>query len=89
MTAPNTQELRVVITTWMSENSFVQDGDPSSLPDDLDLVESGWLDSMAIIELLAHVEEVTGIEVDLSDLDAVELGTIGGICRSVLASSAS
>ena len=51
MTAPSTQQLRQVITSWMSENSFVQDGDASSLPDDLDLVEAGWLDSMAIIEL--------------------------------------
>lgn len=77
-----------MITSWMGENSFVQENDPSSLSDDLDLVEAGWLDSMAIIELLAHLEEKTGIEVDLSDLDAVELGTIGGICRSILASRA-
>jgi acyl carrier protein len=44
-------------------NTFLPGEDPSNLPDDLHLKESGVLDSVSTLKLVAHVEDTYGIAV--------------------------
>jgi acyl carrier protein len=54
-----------------------------SLPDDLDLLASGLIDSFGFLELIALLEERLGIEVDLEGLDTEQLTVVGPFCRHV------
>lgn len=42
---------------------------------DIDLFESGLLDSLAVAELLVNIEEVFGIELPLTELDRNMIST--------------
>ena len=56
---------------------------PSELPDDLDLLEEGIIDSMGIIELVVALDDRFGISVDFEDLDPEQLTVVGPFCRYV------
>lgn len=52
----------------------------SDLTDDLDLVRSGVLDSLAFVDLIADLENATGKKVDLEQaLERKNATTVGGI----------
>lgn len=57
----------------------------SSLEDDLDLLESGLLDSLGVVELIGAVEGKYGVLIDFAELDADQLTIIGPFCRYVAA----
>ena len=53
---------------------------PADLTDELDLVRSGVLDSLAFVDLIADLENVTGKQVDLERaLDRKNVTTVRGI----------
>lgn len=56
-----------------------------SLPDDLDLLAAGIIDSLGILELVAALEERFGIAIDFDDLDPDDLTVIGPLCTFVAA----
>ena len=47
--------------------------------DDSDLLESGRIDSLALVELIYAIEEEFGVELQLEQLDAERFRTIGAI----------
>jgi acyl carrier protein len=51
---------------------------------DTDLVETGLLDSLALVELLAQLEEMFGISVSTDDLELVNFRSIASIARFVV-----
>jgi acyl carrier protein len=50
---------------------------PAALTDDFDLLTSGVIDSLGIVELLAALEQQLGMVIDLSELDPENLTTLG------------
>ena len=52
---------------------------------DVDLVETGILDSFQLVELLVQLEKKFGVQVDIEDLDLDDLRTIERIRANVLA----
>jgi acyl carrier protein len=50
---------------------------------DLDLLETGTLDSMSLVELLLHLEQEFGVVIDLGDVDLEQLRTVTGITQLV------
>lgn len=50
---------------------------------DTDLVETGLLDSLALIELLAQLEERFGVSVSTDDLELENFRSIANIARFV------
>lgn len=63
----------------------VQLGKPAALPEGADLFDEGVLDSVAITELIAAVEQATGREIDFIDVDPDELATVAGIVSELTA----
>ena len=49
----------------------------AALTDDFDLLTSGVIDSLGIVELLAALEQQLGIVIDLSELDPENLTILG------------
>ena len=79
-------ELSDRITEWVRQNGQRQG--QKEMSDATDLIASGALDSMGFIELLMHVEMITGRKIDLSDLDPSVFTSIQGLARSVLVPAA-
>ncbi len=46
---------------------------PEDAPGDLDLRESGLVDSLGFVELIVDLEDKLGIEIDLEDLDPEQI----------------
>ena len=53
--------------------------------DDVDLFESGMLDSLAFVELLFHLERAFGIETAVDDLEPANFRTLACITEFVAA----
>lgn len=51
--------------------------DPSSAPDELDLLETGLIDSLGVLELVAAIHSEFGIEVDVYEMDPDDLTVVG------------
>jgi acyl carrier protein len=51
--------------------------DPASAPDDLDLLETGLIDSLGVLELAAAIGSEFGIEVDIYEMDPDDLTVVG------------
>jgi acyl carrier protein len=63
--------------------SFVHDERPENLPDDLDLIRSGILDSLAIIHTATFLEELAGMEIGVHELTPKNIGSIGSMAGFV------
>jgi acyl carrier protein len=57
--------------------------DPENLTDELELRESGILDSMSTLKLVSHLEEAHGVEFEANDLDPANLASVATIERLV------
>jgi acyl carrier protein len=79
-------ELSDRIKEWVMKNGQRQDN--VQMNGETDLIASGALDSMGFIDLLMHVETITGRKIDLSDLDPSVFTSIQGLAHSVLAPAA-
>jgi acyl carrier protein len=56
---------------------------PEQVPDDFDLLTTGLIDSLGLLELIGDVEERLGLELDFERLDPDGLTVIGAFCRYV------
>lgn len=59
--------------------------DPASVPDDLDLLAAGVIDSFGLLELIAALEDRFGTPLDFADLAAEDLTVVGPLTRHLLA----
>jgi len=71
-------EYTAAIQEILSEKLFVEVDSP-----DADLVQAGLLDSLALIQLLVHLEERLAVKVSLEDLEIDDLRSVHSIARMV------
>jgi acyl carrier protein len=63
--------------------SFAPGERPESLPDDLDLIRSGILDSLAVIHTASFLQDLAGREIEAHDLTPKNIGSIGAMTSFV------
>jgi acyl carrier protein len=66
---------------------FLPDSDASRLDDDLDLIQSGIVDSLGVLKIVAAIENELGVSIEPELLDAENYRTtaaIGSLIRSKL-----
>ena len=68
------EELVKFLATICRPGCNVKDAD-----DDTDLFDAGYLDSLAVIEIILHMETQYGVSFAASGLDPSTLGTIHGM----------
>ncbi len=56
---------------------------PASLPDDCDLLLSGYIDSLGLLELMTALQDHFGREIDFDELDAEQMTIVGPLKRFV------
>jgi acyl carrier protein len=62
---------------------FLPGEDPDELTDDVELMTSGIIDSIATLKLVAHLESEFDITIDAHEADAENLNTIADITALV------
>ena len=62
---------------------FLPGENPSNLTDDTELKESGILDSLSTLKLVAFLEEHFKIELEANDLDAGNLSSVANIANLI------
>ena len=63
--------------------SFARGERPEDLPDDLDLIRSGILDSLAVVYTAAFLRELTGTEIEAHELTPKNIGSIAAMTNFV------
>ena len=58
-------------------------GTCEDLPDDCDLLLSGMIDSIGLLELMEALREFSGNDIDFEVLDPEEMTIVGPLCRFV------
>jgi acyl carrier protein len=56
---------------------------PADLSDDCDLMLSGYVDSLGLLELITAIQDHFGREIDFDDLDAEQMTIVGPLKRFV------
>lgn len=72
-----------ILLDWVGENNQADDPDNLVVDVTTNLLESGVLDSVGLLDLLAFAESETGLVIDLNALDHDEFDsilTISGLC---------
>ncbi|MBF6567580.1 MAG: acyl carrier protein [Candidatus Binataceae bacterium] len=83
MTVVSAEQVRALVVSRL-ENSILAAGrELDDLPDDLDLLTEGIIDSVDIVELISTVEQTFGIVIDFSELDPEQLTVLGSFCRYI------
>lgn len=78
MTPP---ELQHQLADWVRRNAPDDSVPALDFSADTDLIGTGILDSVAFLQLLGHLESLTGEELDLADADPVDFTTLAGLAR--------
>lgn len=66
------------IRQLLSEKLMVEVDSP-----DADLLNAGILDSLALVQLLLHLEELFGVKIPLNELEIDDLRSISSIAKMV------
>jgi acyl carrier protein len=77
-------ELVDLIIKWVGKNSQKNGNGRLELTGHTNLMESGLLDSIGFVELIAFMESRTGSNIDLTDVDPSEFTTAKGLSRIAL-----
>lgn len=74
-------EVRDLITGSLAEPLRAAGLDPADVPEDLDLIARGIVDSLGFLELISELEQRLGFEADFEDADPDQLAVLGYIAR--------
>lgn len=77
-------ELKQYIT-----DEFIPDGNNDHLTDDLDLLESGVIDSLGVLKLVAFLENTYDITLEPEEIDPANLNSIDAMAKLVAARATS
>ena len=84
MSAVSPGDVRIFLTDFIQRRMAAQGEDPlNELSDDCDLLLSGIIDSLGLLELVTAVNEHYGREIDFVDLDPDHMTIVGPFCDYV------
>jgi acyl carrier protein len=84
MSAVSPGDVRIFLKGFIQRRLAAQGQDPlDELPDDCDLLLSGVIDSLGLLELVTAVNDHYGREIDFEDLDPDQMTIVGPFCDFV------
>ncbi len=83
MSDVSTGEVRSFLLQHIHEQVLAVGLAPQELPDDFDLLATGTIDSMGLVELLGAIEDRFGVSADLAALATEDIGLIGPFCEHI------
>src|SRR6202030_1084974 len=84
MSYANSEQIRVFLQQYIVEKSIAGGKDsPGELADDCDLLLSGMIDSLGLLDLMTAIQQYCQHEIDFEALDPEQLTVVGPLCRYV------
>ncbi len=84
MSQLDSQVLRTFVQNYVAERLFSQEKEIArELGDDCDLMVSGLLDSLGMLELITALQEYCGRDIAFEDLDPELMTVVGPLCDFV------
>jgi len=84
MSEYSSKALRDFLQSHLSENLAAQGRDfPDDFGDTCDLLLSGLIDSLGLLELMTAIQEHCGREIDFDALDPEQMTIVGPLCDFV------
>lgn len=83
MNSASGEYVKSVILAHLAQSISELGLQPGGLSDDFDLLTSGVIDSLGIIELIGAIEQELGLVLDLSELDPENLTRLGPLSRYI------
>jgi acyl carrier protein len=80
--------VRAALADFLNSQSRGEAIDPESLTDDYDLLLSGLIDSLGLLNLIATLKEQFGEHVDFEALDPEQMTVVGPLCGFVVEQAA-
>jgi acyl carrier protein len=75
--------VRALILAQLKQPLVEMGLEPTAITDEFDLLTSGLIDSLGIVELISAIEQQLGIAIDLSELDPEYLTSVGPLSRYI------
>ena len=80
----NSEEIRIFLQQYIVEKSLAGGKEnPGELTDDCDLLLSGMIDSLGLLDLMTAIQQHCQQEIDFEALDPEQLTVVGPLCRYV------
>ena len=90
MSATSAKDVRTFLESYLTEKLREQGRDmPVDLPDNCDLLLTGIIDSVGLLELIGAVQKYCEREIDFEGLDPESMTVLGPFCRYVSEQTAS
>jgi acyl carrier protein len=84
MVQANSEQIRAFLQRYIVEKSVAGGkGVPGALDDDCDLLLSGMIDSLGLLDLMTALQQHCQREIDFEALDPEQLTVVGPLCRYV------
>ena len=84
MSDADSGQIRIFLQQYIVEKSLAGGKDtPGELADDCDLLLSGMIDSLGLLDLMTAIQEHCQREIDFEALDPEQLTVVGPLCRYV------
>jgi acyl carrier protein len=83
MSSSSGESVRSLILAQLEQPIAEMGLKPAAITDDFDLLTSGVIDSLGIVELISAIEQQLGIAIDLTELDPEDLTTLGPLSRYI------
>jgi acyl carrier protein len=83
--SPTAEEVRDFVVTTLDRELREGGVDPAQVGDDFDLLVSGVIDSLGVMELIMAVNDHFELDIDFEELDPEGLTVIGPFSRYVAA----
>jgi acyl carrier protein len=80
----SSEQIRTFLQQYLLEKSAAGGKDtPNELADDCDLMLSGMIDSLGLLDLMTAIQRHCQREIDFEALDPEHLTVVGPLCRYV------
>jgi acyl carrier protein len=84
MIEASTEQIRTFLQQYIVEKSLAGGKEtPGELADDCDLLLSGMIDSLGLLDLMSAIQQHCQQEIDFEALDPEQLTVVGPLCRYV------
>jgi acyl carrier protein len=80
--------VRAALADFLNSQSRGGSIDPESLTDDYDLLLSGLIDSLGLLNLMARLQQQFGERIDFDALDPEQMTVVGPLCGFVVEQAA-
>ena len=84
MRQASSEQIRTFLQQYVEERSLAGGRErPGELADDCDLLLSGMIDSLGLLDLMSAIQQHCEREIDFEALDPEQLTVVGPLCRYV------